>query len=103
MDKIKAYEYAALKGIFCSGCKDVVEFITKAVVKGGSCTAGEALITGAFTAAEIAFPELDWMLPELETAFDVTWSAVCSEMNFKWIEENINEFSKKVCESAKIC
>jgi hypothetical protein len=67
-------------------CVEIATYILKEAAEAGSCEAGEAALTGIFTAAEVLFfPEGDVILPELEVVIDAGWATICDEVGIEAI------------------
>ena len=81
-----------------SVCVEMATWILKEAAGAGSCEAGEAALTGIFTAAEIMFfPEGDVILPELEIVIDAGWAGICSEVGVKAIGSDAKKYAKQFC------
>lgn len=81
-----------------SVCVEICSWVLKQAAGEGSCAAGEAALTGIFTAAEIVFfPEGDVILPELEVVVDAGWGAICSQVGVDAIRKDAKKYAKQFC------
>lgn len=79
-------------------CVEICSWVLKQAAGEGSCAAGEAALTGIFTAAEIAFfPEGDVILPELEVVVDAGWGTICSQVGVDAIRKDAKKYAKQFC------
>ncbi len=79
-------------------CKTICEWVIKKAVETGSCSAGEAALTGIFSLAEVVFfPEGEPILVPLEAVVDAAWGATCAEVGIEGIGKDAEKWAKKWC------
>lgn len=79
-------------------CVEICAWILKKAAGEGSCAAGEAALTGIFTAAEIVFfPEGEEILVPLEAVVDAGWGTICAEVGVAAIGANATKYAKQFC------